>query len=322
MKKQVQKAVKKTFEKSPKTVNKIDEGLIHETYTVEVNGDNFILQFSGKDEENHSALSQCLKMYELLQGTVPVPETVTKEVQEIDGRNFTVVKNVDGVSGEQNISPQKTREAGKTLAKIHGFTEFEEEGWIKFNGGKNPQELLDNLEIIEFREKNLKRKKLSELEEKIETFSKKGLEDVAEETRKFIEEHGDFFPEEYTPVLIHDDFTPDNIIYRKERLNGVIDLDYAFSGLEVRNIVKSANSFWMHDPGAERNIRNNFYEGYSEERSLPEDFDNLENFFRIETLVHLIGGLIELGELDKEEKDFYREEILEEVSKSKEKLAK
>ena len=309
----VHEAVEKTFGKSPESVERIEEGLIHETFSVDFKGEEFIVQFSSKDEENHSALEQCLKMYELLQGTVPVPGTVTKKIQEIDGRKFTVVKNIDGASGEQNISPQKTREAGRKLAKIHDFKKFENEGWIKFNGGKNPQNLLENLEIIEFREESLKRKKLSELEEKIETFSEEGLEELAEETRKFIEEYGELFPEEYTPVLVHDDFTPDNIIYREETISGIIDFDYAYSGLDVRNIVKSANAFWMHDPGAERDIRQNFYEGYSEGRPLPEEFEKLEKFFRVETLVHLIGSMIELDELESDELDFYREEILNEL---------
>lgn len=318
----VLKAINQVFDKSPETVDKVDEGLIHETFKIGVEGEMYILQFSGKDDEKHSALGQCLKMYEMLERQIPVPEPVTREVQKVDGEKFTVVEKIEGETGEQNISPARTREAGKTLAKIHNFSDFVSEGWIKFSEEKDPEKLLENIEIIDFREKSLKRKKLSELEEKIETFNEKGLEDIAQKMTEFIENHGEKFPEEYEPVLIHDDYTPDNIIYDGEKLNGVIDLDYAFSGLDVRNIVKSANSFWMHDPGADRDIRENFYEGYRQERALPENFEALESFFRIETLVHLIGGLIEMDELGDEEIDFYRDEILSEISSSRDRLEK
>lgn len=309
-------AVEKVFGKTPENVERIEEGLMHETYSLKVEGQEFILQFSGKDDQHHSALNHCLKMYELLEGTVPVPKPVTKEVLEIEGEQFIIVEKIPGISGEQNISPEKTRKAGKALAKTHNFTEFEKEGWIKFRGGKGPQKLLENIEIEAFKEQNLKEKKLKELEEKLETLDKIGLEQVAERTEKFIEEHREIFPTKFGSVLVHNDFTPDNVIYRDETISGIIDFDYAYSGLDARNIVKSANGFWMHDPGADRDIRKNFYDGYREVRSLPENFEELEKFFRIETLVHLIGSMIQLDELSDEELDFYRKEILKELEAS------
>ena len=309
-------ATKKVFGENPQEMQRVEQGLIHETYTVKLEDQEFILQFSGKDEKDHSPLAQCLKMYELLETTVPVPKAVTREVEEIDGKKFVIVEKIPGKSGEQNISPEKTREAGKELAKIHEFTDFEKEGWMKFNGGENPQEILEKLEIEGFREETSKRKTLSELEEKIEIFRGKGLTGVAEKTEEFVETHGEIFPENFGPVLVHDDFTPDNVLFREDTVSGIIDFDYAYSGLDVRNIVKSANSFWMHDPGADRDIRQNFYDGYSKERPLPQGFERLERFFRVETLVQLIGSMIELDELSEDELDFYREQILGELEAS------
>lgn len=304
-------AIEKTFGKRPEKIEKIEEGLIHETFDVEVDGENFILQFSGKDDEKHSALGQCLEMYELLRDTVPVPETVTEKVREIYGQEYIIVEKIEGKSGEKNISPEKTREAGKALAKIHNFTEFEREGWMKFDDPKN-------IEVFDFRERTLKRKQLSELEEKIETFRDEGLEEIAEKLEKFMKSYGKLFPEKFEAVIVHDDFTPDNIIYQDEEISGILDFDYAYSGLDIRDLVKSANGFWMHDPGADRDIRKNFYEGYKEVRTLHENFERLEKFFRVETLTHTIAGMIDLDELNEEELDFYREKILEELEASKE----
>jgi hypothetical protein len=51
-------AVKKTFGKTPEKIQKVEEGLIHETFTAKVDGEEYIFQFSGKDDENHSVLNQ------------------------------------------------------------------------------------------------------------------------------------------------------------------------------------------------------------------------------------------------------------------------
>ena len=302
------KAVEKTFDQRPENIEKIEEGLIHETFSIKVDGKDFILQFSGKDEENHSPLEHCLQMYNLLEDTVPVPEPVTGEVQVLDGQEYIIVEKIEGESGEQNIDPEKTFNAGKTLGKIHSYTELGKEGWIK--PGR------DKTEVTKFKEKTLKRKKLSELEGKIEVFEEKGLENLAEKLKAFTESFGEVFPQEFRPVLVHDDFTPDNTIFQGNEVSGVIDMDYAYSGLDVRNLVKSGNAYWMHDPGADWDIRETFYEGYREERDLPENFETLEKFFRVETLAHLVAGMLELDELSKREKHFYRKELLKELEQS------
>jgi len=306
------KAFEETVGTEAINLEKLEEGLIHETYSAEAEGREYIIQFSGKDDENHSALEKCLEMYRLLEGTVPVPETVTDEIREIEGDRYVIVEKIDGKSGEKDISPDKTGNAGKTLAEIHSFTQFEREGWIEFEG--------NDQRITEFREKSLKRKKLSELEEKIEVFEEKGLEELAESLEAFIEEYGEIFPENFEAVLVHDDFTPDNVIFLEEEVNGVIDMDYAYSGLDVRNVVKSANAFWMHDPVTEWDVRETFYEGYRRERPLPEDFEPLEMFFRVETLIQLVGSMLKLDELSEREQEFYREKLLEEIQRSREGL--
>ena len=101
---------------------------------------------------------------------------------------------------------------------------------------------------------------------------------------------------------------PDNTIYLDGEVNGIIDMDYAFSGLDTRNIVKSANSFWMHDPTKDW-PREKFYEGYSEERPLPENFEEIEELFRVETLVQLVASLIDMEVLTEDQVEFYEEKI-------------
>lgn len=302
----IPKAVEQVFGEKPEKVEEISEGLKHETYTITVSGQEYILQFSGDEYDDHESLKQCLKMYEILSDTVKVPEAVTKEVKEIGGEKYTIVKKIEGESGEKNISPEKTRKAGRELAKIHNYTELDKEGWLEFTD--------EGLEIVKFEEGSLKQHYLAELEGKLQILRDEGLEKLAEKVENFIEERKDVWPEEYTPVICHDDFTPDNTIYLDGEVNGIIDMDYAFSGLDARNIVKAANSFWMHDPAKEW-PRQKFYQGYSEERPLPDNFEEMEEFFRIETLVQLVASLIDMDVLTEDQKEFYQDKIEEELEK-------
>jgi Ser/Thr protein kinase RdoA (MazF antagonist) len=135
---------------------------------------------------------------------------------------------------------------------------------------------------------------------------------VAEDVEEFLKSNEDIFPENFTATVSHRDFSPDNIIYQGGELNGVIDFDFMIAGLDVRDLVKAANSFWMHDPDS-WNVRDHFYKGYKEERMLPQNFEEYEKFFRIETLARLVASTIELGEMTEDEKEFYKQKLKEEI---------
>ncbi|QKQ98220.1 phosphotransferase [Candidatus Nanohaloarchaea archaeon] len=300
----VEKAVKQVLGREPEKVEEIAEGLKHDTYWATVEGKDYIVQFSGDDYDDHASLRHCLKMYELLSDTVKVPHAATSEVQELDGERYIIVEKLEGQSGEKSISKEKTRKAGKELAKIHNHTTLDKAGWIEFRD--------EGYEIVEFEEGGLKEHFLTQLEEKLQILRDEGLEELADKVDSFIEEREEVWPENFTPVICHDDFTPDNTIYLNGEVNGIIDIDYAFSGLDARNLVKAANAFWMNDPVKDW-PRDKFYQGYSEERPLPENFDELEKFFRVETLVQTVASLIDMDVLTEDQIEFYEEEIMEEL---------
>ena len=320
MKEKIRKATRKVLKQEPEKVEEIEEGLMHETYSVRVDGEKYIIQFSGREDD---CLKHNLKCYELFQDTVPVPDTVTKEVQEVNGQNFTTVEKIQGESAEKNVNPERTRNAGKTLAKIHSKTSFPHEGWIELRKeDQTPEELLEGLQLHSFKKNSLKRRKMDNIyDEKISVLKENGF-DVADGVEEFLRTNEGLFPENFTAVPCHLDFSPDNVIYRGEKVSGVIDFDYMYAGLDVRDLVKSANSFWMHDPAADWSVRKEFYRGYQEVRELPENFEELEAFFRIETLARLVASVIDLDEMNEDEKEFYRQELKEELVLCREKVDK
>lgn len=73
--------------------------------------------------------------------------------------------------------------------------------------------------------------------------------------------------------------------------------------------------FWLHDPASDWDIRGTFYEAYRKEREVANNFDEIEKYFRIETLAWLVAGLIVEGEVTKEQKEFYKEKLQKELVK-------
>jgi Ser/Thr protein kinase RdoA (MazF antagonist) len=313
MEKKTRKVVKETLGETPENVKEVEEGLIHETFTVEVGNEEYIVQFSRRED---GSLKHNVKCYELFQNTVPVPEPVTEEVETLEGEKYAIVEKLEGESAENNVNPQRVRRAGRTLAKIHGKASFPHEGWMELKQeDKKPEELLEGLEIHEFKKKSLKKRKMDNMYDKKIPILEDNSFEVAEQVKEFLRENEGLFPEKFEAVPAHLDFSPDNVIYSGDQVSGVIDFDYMYAGLDIRDLAKSANSFWMHDPAADWDVRETFYEGYRQERELPEGFEELEAFFRIETLARLIASVIELDEMEEEEKEFYRRALGEELER-------
>ncbi len=201
MKDKIKSAIFNEFGREPGKVEKAAEGLKHETYFVEVDGEEYVLQFLGEEREDHNALSHCLDCYRLLEDVVPVPSIVTPEPRKVEGHEYTVVEKLPGGNAELEITPEKVFNAGRTLARIHDYMEFEEAGWISFE---------DEVTVYPFEEGSLKRKIISDLEEKTEVYRKEGMKEVAAVVQKFIDSKIGGLPEKFVPVICHDDFSPDN----------------------------------------------------------------------------------------------------------------
>lgn len=308
MKDKILSIAEKDLGETPKSFELVEEGLMHETYSLSYESRDYILQFSENDDEDHSALEQCLNFYQLLEDSqIPVPKPVTEHVAVFEEESYTIVEKLPGNSMKSDITPEKVKKAGRMLAKIHDYRRFDRSGWIVFD--KN------DLNISEFEEGDQKQKILRDVEQKIQVYEEDGMTDLAETIENFFNSYSEELPEDFQPILFHDDFTPDNILYQNRKITGVIDWDFAFSGHDQRNLVKAANGFWMHDPGADWDIRETLYEGYQEIRELDDSFQQNESIYRVETLFQLVGSMIKMNEFSQEEKDFYREEITEYIDR-------
>lgn len=301
--------VKRELDETPVRSTQIEEGLLHETYELSCDGGDYVLQFSsdaGDDRED--ALRRGLNWYILLQNSeIPVPGVVTEEVKESNGRKYILVEKLPGKTGERDISPERVLNAGRHLAKIHNVWSFDTAGWIRFED-HGPS-------VQEFGEGNLKQRTQRKIEESCGILQDGGLETVGNEIERVFDQWGRDLPDDFQPVLCHNDYSPDNVLFQDGEVIGILDFDRAYSSHNQRDLVKAANCFWMHDPCSDWNIRATFYDGYRDVNELGSSFKRNEPLYRVETLAGTVAGLLEINELTEYERGFYAERVLETIER-------
>ncbi|MFB6208686.1 MAG: aminoglycoside phosphotransferase family protein [Candidatus Nanohaloarchaea archaeon] len=310
MKDRIKEILDEDLVEHAESIEEISTGLIHKSFRIDIADSSYIIQLSplGEEEEN-SDLSHCLNCYRYFQNSdIPVPEVFTEEIKDYGDFSYIIVREIKGESLKNDLSPENVRTAGKYLAKIHNSKSFETSGWIGFeNEGIKEYGFPDSEDLSE--------RILKKLREKKEIYRRERMDSVVDAIEKFVEKRGDDLPREFTPVLLHNDYTPDNLLFKNGELTAVLDWDYVYSGHAQRDLVKAANGFWMHDIGANWDIREALYNGYSEVRELDASFEKNESLYRFDTLVRLVAGIIELKGMDEREKELYGEEIMDVFSK-------
>lgn len=296
------------FGERPVAVERVAERSLHVTYELRYRGAEHVLQLAGADDAPEHALERGLGWYLALQDSeVPVPGVVTETVREFDGRRYAVVEKLHGETAELDVSPTKTRSAGMHLARIHDVRRFEEPGRIRFEDGEptveefaagGPEEHL-RLRVVE----------------SCDVLRGAGLGAAAREVAELFDRSGAVLPADFDPVLCHGDFSPDNVLFDDGTVTGVLDFDRAHAGHAGPDLARAANAFWMHDPGADWDVRAELYGGYREARGLPGSFERREPVYRVATLADAVAGLHEFAGLSAYERDFYDERLLEAVAR-------
>ena len=299
---------------APERVVDVTEGLLHETYELRCDGREYVLQFAtDATGDRRDSLHRGLNCYRLLQQSgLPVPEVVAETVGQGGENGYVLVTALPGETGERAISPERTRTAGRYLAEIHSARNFGSAGWLQFGNGKPT--------VRRFEEGSLRRRLRRTVDENAAVLREAGLVAVGDELDGLVDRLGDRVPESFRPVLCHNDYSPDNVLFRGNDVTGILDFDRACAGHSHRDLVKAANAFWMHDPSADWDVRESFYEGYRETGTtdLGGSFQRCEPLYRVETLADLVAGLLRMDGLSGYEREFYADRLVAAIDRVEE----
>ena len=284
----------------PERIERLDGGLIHETYAVRCGGREYVLQWSESGGWEEEGLWRGLHCYLALAGAaVPVPAVVTETVRERDGRAYTLVERLPGETAEGAVSPDRAASAGRALAALHGVRTFETAGWIRHDD--------PDLSVGAFPAGSHSTRVRTRCEENTSDLRDGGLDAAAAAAERVTDRLGDL-PEPTAPVLCHDDFSPDNLLFEGDAVTGVLDFDMAKADHRHRDLVKAATAFWMHDPRADPDVRQAVYRGYRAGEP-GASFEATEPLYRVETLVEIVAGMLDRDALSAREREFYDERI-------------
>jgi aminoglycoside phosphotransferase (APT) family kinase protein len=312
-----QTIAEREFGEQPDSVDEISEGLKQETFRLNYPKENYILQLSNKIGRDKNGLERNVKAFQLLKDSeIPIPSLVTPELKHYKNNSeewkYYICECLDGESLESQMTPELTVKSGKILAKIHNFQNYNEAGWLL------PEE--NGFSVVSFEEGSFKKYVLENWQESIETIEEEGWDELVDRSRDFYDSYADRLPDEINPVFCQDDFSTQNIMVSDGEITGIIDFDMAHSGHNQRDLVKSANCFWMIDPNEHSEIREHLYEGYRKERDLEDDFKVNEPIYRIETLSGLVAGLMRMDHFNDFERNFYRENLIRMLGEAEEEL--
>lgn len=294
---QIAPVARRELGEPPQSVSRVEEGLLQETYELGYGDAEYILQFAGADRVQE--LKRGLFWYRRLQHTgVPVPAVVTERPRQYDGRTYILVEKLPGTTGERDISPERTRVAGRCLATIHDA--------VTFDTDRRPTG-IDELSTGGFDGWTRGYERRYDIEQSARVLRESGLGTIAATLDELAAAVTPGPPEKRQ--LCHDDFSPDNVLFRDGEVTGVIDFDRAYAGNGGRDLARAANAFWMHDPCTDWDVRATFYEGYRDQRDPGPEFEHREPQYRVETLATIVAGLLELDELSGYERGFYAERL-------------
>ncbi|MFB6100547.1 MAG: phosphotransferase family protein [Candidatus Nanohalobium sp.] len=296
---------------SPQRIDRVSEGLIHQTFLLVLEDRELVMQVSDADEERERSMRR--KCQVMSRNTsLPIPDLVAgPDIFAKDGskRMFFIMEKMPGKQLNEEYSEELGVETGRMLALFHDIRSFERAAWL--SPGKN------GFELYNFEEGSLKDWILSELEENLEILRENGFGEICGEIRAFYDDNGDNLPEDFSAVLCHGDFSPDNLLIEDGGISGILDFDYVYAGHRQRDLVKTANSFLVEGFDSREEI----YQGYRKEKELDESFESNEPLYRMETLVAIVASLFKLGEdMDEEQKKHYREMLRENLEECRNNL--
>lgn len=115
------------------------------------------------------------------------------------------------------------------------------------------------------------------------------LGDLVADALAFLERERDAVTPRERPVLLHHDYTTENVFARDDRVSGIIDWEEAAAGDPVSDLVGLEWELFGPDPTEpQQAVRAALYEGYADQYPLPPDFERRASWHRLVTTLGVI----------------------------------
>ncbi len=240
------------------SIKRFKKGVINQTYDIKLNSKSLVLRIYPKDfwkvrKEEY--------LYNLIREKtyVPVPEVLAA------GKNYILLSKIEGKELPTN-NASLVEKAGELLAKLHSI-KFPYFGWI-IKDQINPK-FTNWIDFINY-DLNLKFKKIPKQYSKL----KKQIKGIVNESKSLLQIDSE-------PCLLHKDYHSSHILVSENKINGIIDLEWAMAGHNEFDLAKSCVWMFENKPGLEKV----FLQGYKKYGAISEEFSQRKKVYSIITLL-------------------------------------
>lgn len=243
---------------SVSSIKRFRKGVINETYEVKVDGKSLVLRIYPRD---FWKIKKEKYLYGLIRKKtdVPVPKVIKS------GKNYLLMTKIEekGLSLKNKILVGK---AGELLAKLHSI-KFPYYGWI-INKEIKPK-FRNWLDFVNY-DINLKFRKIP-----------KKFSALKNKTKDIINNNKDLLNIKSEPCLLHKDYHSSHIIVNNNKINGIIDLEWAMSGHNELDIAKSC--LWMFEKNSK--LERIFLKGYKKYGKITKEFNKRKKLYKLIVLL-------------------------------------
>lgn len=278
------------------------DGGVTYTFTLQDSDSTYVIKFA-PDDGGH--LARGAGVYNKLEGAsgIPVPEVYLVETEPTGlSAPYAVVEHVKGdeltsisqfKSLPREVKCELVREMGRTLGRVHTETQYDAYGSLSVDQNNS---LYVDEKASDWAEYYC---------EMYEKYAQKGEESPVQELAQdaldfFTSEMGNIEPDT-GPVLLHGDFTPDNLIIQDNRIQAVLDWEHATVGCRSKeaweveeNVVNIFSSMEVRT-----DLRDSLWAGYDETATMTENFEALKHLFavgefsKVGQIYHVLSDVVE-----------------------------
>jgi aminoglycoside phosphotransferase (APT) family kinase protein len=267
-------------------VEPLGSGASHETFSAVSEDRELVVKIC---DDDWSGLPEFEKGFELdapvlklvrEETSIPVPEVYAYDNSETEFNfKYIVMERVEGKEMyefmEYSENQHLIRQTGELLGELHNKIEFEDFGGLKATENDfvevEPQEWSSMFKQLIW--------KITSHLEKIEA------QETRDRIRNIVEENLHLLESRDNPVLLHQEFSPRNMVGTSEGINAVIDWERAISGdpeydlaTAEKHIIQARDGNPEKRENAEQ-IRKILYEGYKSKRQLDQGWEKRRNLY-------------------------------------------
>ncbi|MFB6114820.1 MAG: phosphotransferase family protein [Candidatus Nanohalobium sp.] len=318
----IHKVAGKHFDSSISGLEELSGGASHYTYLVSLsNREEYVFKLSNydwsglPDYENGFPIDGPILRFLSDIDALPTPEALFFDSSEEDfDFKHLVSEKVEGENlflSWDKIDLSVVKDAGRVIAKMHEEIRFNNHGKLGYR--KESEEVY-----VEETERWVKM--FSDILHSLtDNLEETGFSEYRSEIRELFEENRHVLRERPPAVLVHQEFSPRNLIVRDSQIKGVLDWERSISADPEYDLFTAERHFTVKTnlfegtSQTEEEIQEAFREGYREVRGLEDGWRKRRKIYHLAYIVHVMWVLDEEVE---------SHDILEEYEKIKSELTR